>query len=84
MKCSIADCDRHARRRPVIVLRSSRSPKPTRAMLNIGMCDPHAKERDLSDFLNPRGWSKLVHETTAATGVAPEKNLTTLEWSRIK
>lgn len=84
MKCGIEDCDRHAKRRPVIVLRSSRSPKSMKATLNIGMCDPHAKDSVLGDFLNKRGWQKLVREVVASGADAPEKSLTTLEWSRIK
>lgn len=84
MKCAIKDCELHARRRPVIVMRSTKSPKASRAVLNIGCCDKHAKTRTIDDFLTPAGWLKLVRHSVENGGAVPERSLSTLEWSRAK
>jgi hypothetical protein len=79
--CSHDDCEKPARWRPALDLRTRKDARPTRARFEqLAYCDEHHRSLHLDAFLCDEGFTKLTKHVREAGKPVPNKLCTTLAW----
>lgn len=84
MNCTRQKCPGQSAWRPILLLRASHKGRPVRATFTeLGLCERHKDEAEVSDFLSTSTWDKLVRFMREAGKPAPRRGLTRLDFENL-
>ncbi len=86
-KCSLIGCEDEAKHHPVLLLfhysKNGRSitysKKPAEAVLDLGLCDSHAKRATADQFISAEGWEQVCAGFAKIGKAMPTRHLTKLK-----
>lgn len=82
--CKLSDgtaCGQESTKVPVLrIWAPNKRGEPCRLILRMSVCEAHAAEATVENFVSPKGWDQVVASLVRLGRVVPDKRLTELEW----
>lgn len=83
-RCSVHQCTRRGRLRPIIQLRAHEFHEPAEAAMGFRICQVHASEATVDDFITPEGWDRITRAVVESGKMMPDRDLCTLRFEPIQ